>query len=126
VDHIVLAPLSQGLSLDLPPATAQSTTADTLKTVPATSAAAAVMPSNDTAESGPIEVTDVIAKAIIKRAKHLIVGVLFTADAMGGRRDKARILQSVITDAAAHIVGAGGKHPNPLCPESRSILPPLQ
>jgi hypothetical protein len=65
-------------------------TADTLKTVPATSATAAVMPSNNTAESGPIEVTDVVTKAIIKCAKHLILRVLFTADVMGDVGTKPR------------------------------------
>jgi hypothetical protein len=101
-------------------------TANTLETVPATSAAAAVMPSNDASNSGPIKVTDVVAKAIIKHAKHLVVRVLFTANAMAGRRDKRQILLSVIADAITHVLGANGKHSNLLCPESCLILPPLQ
>lgn len=101
-------------------------TADTPETVPTAPATASVMPSNDAADSRPIKVTDAATKDIIKRAKHLIVRVLFTADAMAGRRDKHRILPSVIADAVTHILGANGKHSNLLCLESRLILPPLQ
>ena len=75
--HHLCAPYSTGTSQprSLPGSTttAQSMTADTLETVPATSATAAVMPSNDASNSGPIKVTDVVTKAIIKCVKHLVV-----------------------------------------------------
>jgi hypothetical protein len=79
-------------------------------TVPAPLAAVPAVSESATNTSNVINVSEDMQRKIIERARHLVVRILFTQDAMSSSKDRRRVfVANAIANATLELVGASGK-----------------